>query len=411
MKDDFTLAVTGQSLIKHDTRTVGSPQFERVKAILRGADLAFTNFEGTIYGAHGGWPMKGFYFGSSKPDVLDALAEIGFKALSLSNNHSFDLGPPGILSTLDEVGERGFLHAGIGRNKSQALGPSSAMFCDQAVAMVAMDGGPGPDFMYAEDADGDRRERPGVNRLRLSRVLELDDEAFGQLQLIRDKAGYSALDFLMDNQPDDEPPLEQAELGFGRTIFRKSNGFKRTIRIDKSDLDNNLRAIRIAADAGELVIAYLHHHHWASDWLQSPDWISAFARQCIDAGAAVFVSHGVPVLLPIEIHKGRPIFHSLGNFIFHTRSEISLWQRNEVWESVVGLCAFGADNRLTSLTLHPVVIGGEEGLQDERLERRLVPHLVTGAAAERILRRVASTSAEYGSRIEIVDGTGKFDLR
>jgi len=410
MEENFTLAVTGQSLIKHDTRTINSQEFDRVSTILQGADLAFTNFEGTIYGAHGGWPLKGFYFGSSKPDVLDALGEIGFRALSLSNNHSFDLGPSGILSTVEEVEKRGFLHAGIGRNKKEASGPSSATFGRRAVSMVAMDGGPGPDFMYAADGTKGRGERPGVNRLRLSRILEVDETAFAQLQAIRDKAEYSALDFLMDNQPDDEPALGDRDIGIGRAIFRQSNRFKRTIRIDEDDLARNLQAIETAAKSGSLVIAYLHHHHWATDWLKSPDWISAFARQCIDAGAAVFVSHGVPVLLPIEIYQGRPIFHSLGNFIFHTRSEISLWQRNEVWESVVGLCSFDRENRLTSLKLHPVVIGGEEGLKDDALERRLVPHLATGAAAERILRRVAAESKEYGSRIEIVDGTGVFEL-
>jgi poly-gamma-glutamate capsule biosynthesis protein CapA/YwtB (metallophosphatase superfamily) len=410
MNASFTLAVTGQSLIKHDTRQIRNPEFERVKGIVREADLAFTNFEGTIFGSHGGWPLKGFYFGSSKPDVLDALGEIGFRALSLSNNHSFDLGPSGILSTLEEVEKRGFLHAGIGRNRREASAPSTATFRAQAVSMVAMDGGPGPDFMYAADGIDGRAERPGVNRLRLTRILEVDEAAFGQLQSIRDNAGYSALDLLMDNQPDDEPELGEMDIGIGRAVFRRSNRFKRTIRTHEDDLARNLRAIETAADAGSLVIAYLHHHHWASDWLKSPDWISAFARRCIDAGAAIFVSHGVPVLLPIEIYRGRPIFHSLGNFIFHTRSEISLWQRNEVWESVVGLCSFGPGNRLTSLKLHPIVIGGEEGLKNDALEHRLAPHLATGAAAERILRRVAEQSKEYGSRIEIVDDIGIFEL-
>ncbi|MER9977463.1 CapA family protein [Mesorhizobium sp. M0085] len=405
MNDSFTLAVTGQSLIHHDTRNVRSPEFDRVKAILKGADLAFTNFEGTVYGSHCGWPTKGISFGCSKPVVLDALEEIGFKALSLSNNHAFDLGPSGILSTLEEVGKRGFLHAGIGRNASEALRPGNATFRERAVAMVAMDGGPSDDLRYAADATDYSPERPGINRLRISCILDIDAEAFGHLEAILNKAGYSSLDLY---EPEDQPPLDQGELWIGLAAFRKSDRFKRTVEIDKEDLKNNLRAIRTAADAGNFVIAYLHHHHWASDWLQSPDWISAFARQCIDAGAAIFVSHGVPVLLPIEIYQGRPIFHSLGNFIFHSRK--NSWKPNEVWESVVGVCSFDRNCQLTSLTLHPVVLGGEEGLKDEALQRRLVPHLVTGAAADRILGKVASASMEYGSRIEVVEGVGKFDL-
>ncbi|TIO74108.1 CapA family protein [Mesorhizobium sp.] len=405
MNDTFTLAVTGQSLIHHDTRSVRSPEFDRVKTILKGADLAFTNFEGTIYGSHGGWPTKGYWFGCSEPIVLDALEEIGFKALSLSNNHAFDLGSSGILSTLDEVGKRGFLHAGIGRNASEALRPGEATFGKRAVAMIAMDGGPSDDFRYAADATDYSPERPGINRLRISRILDVDAEAFGHLEAILDNAEYSSLELY---DPEDQPPLDQGELWIGRAAFRKSDRFKRTVEIDKEDLKNNLRAIRTAADAGNLVIAYLHHHHWATNWLESPDWISAFARQCIDAGAAIFVSHGVPVLLPIEIYQGRPIFHSLGNFIFHSRSK--RWKQNEIWESAVALCSFDRNHRLTSLALHPIIIGGEEGLKDDDLQRRLVPHLVTGAAADRILGRVASASMEYGSRLKVVDGVGMFDL-
>ncbi|MDX3929462.1 MAG: CapA family protein [Shinella sp.] len=45
-----------------------------------------------MYGRHGGWPMKGSYFGCSALAVLDALKDIGFNALALSNNHAFDVG-------------------------------------------------------------------------------------------------------------------------------------------------------------------------------------------------------------------------------------------------------------------------------------------------------------------------------
>ncbi|RVK41328.1 capsule biosynthesis protein CapA, partial [Sinorhizobium meliloti] len=70
MNDRFTLAVTGQSLIKHDIRDIPAPAFGEVQSLLRQADLSFTNFEGTILGRHGGWPLKGSFFGCSDPVVL-----------------------------------------------------------------------------------------------------------------------------------------------------------------------------------------------------------------------------------------------------------------------------------------------------------------------------------------------------
>ncbi|KXF77902.1 capsule biosynthesis protein CapA [Paramesorhizobium deserti] len=407
MNDRFTLAVTGQSLIKQDVRHVRTPAFQDVQVVLRKADLAFTNFEGTIRGKHGGWPLKGSFFGSSEPVVLDALQAMGFQALSLSNNHAFDLGPSGVLSTLEEVGRRGFLHAGLGRNQAEAAQARIGTIGQRRVAMVAMDGGPGPDFMYAANADKGRPERPGVNRLRLSQLIEVDQAAFEQIRAVRDRVGYTAIDLTNDSQPDDPPRLDpEAEIGIARGIFRRSNRFGRSVKIDENDIRRNLASIASAAEDGCLVIAYLHHHHWASDWYQVPEWVSSVAKRCIDAGAAMFVSHGAPVLQPIEIYRRRPIFYSLGNFIFHVRSEKSTWTAPEVWESIVGLCAFGKDNNLIDIAFHPVVIGGDDALKNSMLEHRLVPHLATGSSAERILCRFGEQSGKLGARIEISDGVG-----
>ncbi|WP_322887487.1 CapA family protein (plasmid) [Sinorhizobium medicae] len=412
MNDRFTLAVTGQSLIKHDIRDIRTPAFQDVQSLLRQADLSFTNFEGTILGTHGGWPLKGSFFGCSDPAVLDALGAIGFQALSLSNNHAFDLGPSGVLSTLEEVEKRGFLHAGLGRNAQEVSRASIATINQRRIALVAMDGGPGPDFMYAADADENRPERPGVNRLRLSQVLEVDDVAFEQIRAVRDKIGYTAIDLANDSQPDDPPRLDpQAEVAIARCVFKRSDRYGRGVRIDEVDMARNLAAIASAARDEALVIAYLHHHHWASDWYQLPEWVSGVAKRCIDAGASMFVSHGAPVLQPVEIYRGRPIFYSLGNFIFHVRSEKSTWTAAEVWESVVGVCSFASDNSLIDISFHPVVIGGEDGLEDGVLERRLVPQLVTGDSAVRILGRLQEQSARLGAHIEISGNVGRLQAR
>ncbi|MDX0967928.1 capsule biosynthesis protein CapA [Sinorhizobium medicae] len=412
MNDRFTLALTGQSLIKHDIRDIRTPAFQDVQSLLRQADLSFTNFEGTILGTHGGWPLKGSFFGCSDPVVLDALGAIGFQALSLSNNHAFDLGPSGVLSTLEEVEKRGFLHAGLGRNAQEVSRASIATINQRRIALVAMDGGPGPDFMYAADADENRPERPGVNRLRLSQLLEVDDVAFEQIRAVRDKIGYTAIDLANDSQPDDPPRLDpQAEIAIARCVFKRSDRYGRGVRIDEVDMARNLAAIASAARDEALVIAYLHHHHWASDWYQLPEWVSGVAKRCIDAGASMFVSHGAPVLQPVEIYRGRPIFYSLGNFIFHVRSEKSTWTAAEVWESVVGVCSFASDNSLIDISFHPVVIGGEDGLEDGVLERRLVPQLVTGDSAVRILGRLQEQSARLGAHIEISGNVGRLQAR
>lgn len=70
---------------------------------------------------------------------------------------------------------------------------------------------------------------------------------------------------------------------------------------------------------------------------------------------------------------------------------------------MIGSCSFDGGNNLTAITLHPVIIGGDEGLKDRLLERRLVPHLATGKSAERILRRFSQQSASLGVDI-VVEG-------
>lgn len=402
MTNTFNIAVTGQSLIKHDIRGVDTPGFRKAREILGQADLSFTNFESTILGSHGGWPMKGAFFGCSQPVVLDTLQALGFQALSLSNNHAFDLGPSGILSTSEEVERRGFLHAGIGRNHTAAGRPGKGSFGGRNVALVAMDGGPGPDFMYAGDAAPGRPERPGVNRLRVTKVVDVDDNAFEQLRRVRDKVGYTRMDLGNDSQPDDTPHVDpEAEISIARAIFRRSDKVGRNMTVDEIDTARHLAAISSAAEGGNLVIAYLHHHHWASDWYQVPEWVGAFAKKCIDAGAAMFVSHGAPVLQPVEIYRHRPIFYSLGNFIFHVRSEKSPWMAREVWESVIGLCSFGDDGKLVEMSFHPIIIGGAEQSRTDALEQRLAPELARGDDAERILMRFQEHSAKVGTKIEI----------
>ncbi|SES41402.1 CapA family protein [Rhizobium sp. NFR03] len=411
MTKTFTIAVTGQSLIKHDIRNTDELAFQSVRDLLGKADFAFTNFESTIDGQHGGWPLKGSFFGSSQPVVLDSLKDLGFHGLSLSNNHAFDLGPSGILSTLEEVERRGFLHAGIGRNQTMAARAGKGSFNGRKVALVAMDAGPGPDFMYAGDAAKDRPERPGVNRLHLTKVVDVDAEAFDYLRLIRDRIGYTDMDLGNDSQPDDRPPVDpEHEICIARAIFRRAEHFGRRVKIDQASLTRHLSEIRSATEDGGLVIAYLHHHHWASDWYQVSSWVGDVAKACIDAGAAMFVSHGAPVLQPVEIYRNRPIFYSLGNFIFHVKSETSQWTAPEIWESIIGLCAFNEAGELTAIDFHPVVIGATSSGQRTMLEERLMPHLAHGSDAERILKRFQDQSLSFGSHVTIKDGTARIVL-
>ncbi|TBF87919.1 CapA family protein [Rhizobium leguminosarum] len=403
MSSPFTLAITGQSLIHHDVRQVQDGGFAAVKALIQRADIAFTNFETTVLGRHGGWPLKGSYFGCSAPVVLDALKDIGFNALALSNNHAFDLGPPGVLSTLEEVAERGFLHAGIGVDAADARRPGMKSFSTRQVALVAMDAGPGPATMYAADATDRRPARPGVNGLKVSRRFEIEPTAFASLTAIQDIFQSSSMERGNYAQPHDPPELRSAdEIDFYGTIFSRSSKNRRQILVDEASLQGHLSTIRRAAAEGAFVIAYLHHHHWEPNWREVPAWVQSLAHACVDAGAAMFVSHGAPVLQPIEIYRGAPIFFGLGNFLFHLNEGETVWSSPDVWKSVVATCRFDASARLQSIDLHPVVIGGER-LDAENYHERIVPIPAPKRMAMEMIEDLAARSQSHGVSI-IVDG-------
>lgn len=172
-------------------------------------------------------------------------------------------------------------------------------------------------------------------------------------------------------------------------------------QVDRADAARNLRAIERAAAMADLVLVYQHNHYWSADWQQTPAWQQRWARQCIDAGAALFVNHGVPLLHGIEIYRGRPIFYGLGNFVFHTHTPPGHYT-DEVWQSVVADMRF-AGRGLSALALHPLRL--TEGIPGESyLATRGRPELAAGDQATAILQRIEQLSAPYGTRLTLGDG-------
>ncbi|MDG4875210.1 CapA family protein [Mesorhizobium sp. WSM4935] len=410
MKDQFCAVVTGQSLITRDVRDLKDERFAAVVDFLRQGDVVFTNFESTILGSHGGWATKGRYFGYSTAEVLDALQAIGFNALALANNHAFDLGAGGILSTLEEVGRRGFLHAGIGTDETSARKPGRQRLGGREVALLAFDAGPGPSSMYAEDRTALRPARPGVNRLKTARKIGVPDGHLRRLARLGEHLQCSPFELTNYAQPED--PVEVTagkEVNFYGTVFTQATDFGRLIEIDPQSADAHLSIIRRAAAQGDFVIAYLHHHHWEPGWQDVPRWVRTFARTCIDAGASLFVSHGAPVLQAMEIYNGSPIFYGLGNFLFHVHADETEWDPPEVWQSIVAACRFDAGKSLTGIDLLPVTIGTEPHCPGSETGR-LVPVTACSGTAHDILEGFAGRSRAFGVDIDISLARGRIEM-
>lgn len=254
---EFRLLLAGQALIKHDLRAERPTEISAIRALLQVGQphIVFTNLETAIQGSFGGTNTRNTeFFHATVPAVIDGLKEFGFNLFATGNNHSWDLGTAGILSTLEALDQRGLVHAGSGRNLGEASAPTFLNTPAGRVALVAFASG------KVRTGGAALAMRPGVNEVRLDAEKRLVEE----------------------------------------------------------DVARVIAAIRLAREFAPHVIVYQHDHYWEEDRGLTPDWKKAFARACLDAGGTVFVSHGVPQLHGLEIYRGRPIFYGLGSFIFHT---------------------------------------------------------------------------------------------
>lgn len=401
----LTLVAVGQSLIREDLATYSHPAFDAVLDLVRQGEVAFTNLEGTIAGPHGGWPVKDGYCHAAPASVLTALKKMGFNTLSLSNNHSFDLGPGGILSTMEACDEHGFLHSGIGLDKTSAAKAATHAFPFGRIGLLAMDAGPQPETSYARDAASGIRARPGCNRLGARRIIEVSAQDMQYLKDLSNRTGYEAQKRQNARAGYQEP--DGSDLEFYGNVFRTAAAPQERRELDPADLKRQLDAIREGAAKTDYLFVYVHHHHWENNWEATPDWMVDFAHQCIDAGAAGFISHGIPLLQGIEIYKARPIFYSLGNFIYHTHYPEARAGDDRIWQSVVATCRYTPDKMLESIALAPIVLGGEAALIGKDANARKAPHLAQPAYGEtEVLARLARLSKPMGTTLTIKDGRG-----
>lgn len=339
--EPLRVVLTGQALIKHDLREAAPEKFAATRALLAAgaADVVFTNLEVAIDNGRGKPTRTTQFFHATKPAVLDALQGWGFNLLALSNNHAFDLGPEGILGTIDAVKARGFVHAGTGATLAQAAAPAVLTTKRGRVALVSFASG------KVGEGGGATADRAGVNEVRLD---------------------------------------EQA-----RVIVRE-------------DAERVFAALRAAAASADVVIAYQHDHYWEPDNRVTPDWKRPFARACIDAGATVFISHGAPLLHGIELHRGRPIFYDLGGLVFHTITAPGYYLP-EVWEGAIARAEFSGGRvtalTLHPIALNEKGVG--EPPEPRFYQTRGAPAPATGAQARAILERVARLSAAFGTQFAI----------
>jgi poly-gamma-glutamate capsule biosynthesis protein CapA/YwtB (metallophosphatase superfamily) len=96
--------------------------FEQVRSLVAG-DFSIGNAEGPITSRSDAYFPKQRWNYNAQPPSAQALADLGFDALGLSNNHALDRGPDGLADSLNAIRAAGIRSFGAGMNADEASAP------------------------------------------------------------------------------------------------------------------------------------------------------------------------------------------------------------------------------------------------------------------------------------------------
>jgi poly-gamma-glutamate synthesis protein (capsule biosynthesis protein) len=427
---DFTLTATGDLFITRKLSPYTEQAYLRLWDIVRSANIRFTNFEMLIHEFEG-YPVaeSGGTYTQVDPSIIDDMLWAGFNLLSLANNHSLDYALGGMMRTIELLDEAGLCHAGTGENLSDARSPRYLDLDEGRVALLSASS-TFASFGRAGEARRDLMGRPGLNPVRYSTYYVIDQAAFNQLRQVSENMGLEAMkrEYIAAGYL---KPDKEGEINFAGSRFVVGDKPGVYTEIDKSDQDGNLKWISDARRQSDFVVFSLHAHEGGMDRWQPATFHQPFARACIDAGTDAFLGHGPHFVRGIEIYKQKPIFYSLGNFVFQNETVRKLpadsYERMglddnatpadyydkrsnydqkgfpadaKYWESFVPWCRYEG-GALVECRLYPVTLGfGKPRTVRGR------PMLAEGQLAEKIIAKVAELSKPFGTEIRYEDGVG-----
>jgi poly-gamma-glutamate capsule biosynthesis protein CapA/YwtB (metallophosphatase superfamily) len=427
----MTFTACGDCFITRRLPCRGS-HFLEVSSFIKRAEARFANLEITVHDNEG-YPsaFSGGTWAKAKPTVLQDIKGYGFNLIGWANNHSMDYTYGGLEATKRYLEQNGFVHAGVGMNLAEASAPAYLDCPSGRVALIAAVS----TFHESAIAGEQRRDcqgRPGVNPLRFNEVFVISPEKMGHLKSTAEVSGINNATNLSIKEGFMRPPKEGHFL-FGKHIFCEGDKEGRYTTLHERDMARITRSILEAERQADYVIVSIHSHEMSGEKKENPDkFLEEFARKCIDAGAHAVLGHGPHILRGIEIYRNRPIFYSLGNFIFQSETVDSLpadfYQKYNlsgdnnvadaldartdkdtkglganpsVWESVIPLWTM-EKGELKEIELYPI----ELGFGDPRYKRGWpVP-----AESSLPLKKLAELSRPYSTEILINGLKGKVKL-
>lgn len=430
------MTATGDSILIQGYPEGGYPGFKEVHDYIMRGEARFGNLETNVTNwdtycsaASGGTWMN------CEPRILPQILDYGMNFMSFANNHTYDLGPDGLLETLDNVKKAGCAVAGAGADLAKAAAPVFRDFEGGRVAFIGVTASL-QDCGRAGHQSKTLKGRPGANVLRKSTKLMVNEEHFRQMQeIVRvTKVNGSHELTIRDGFAPKDP---EGVLPFGAYKFCLTDGEETMVTVpNKRDVKRILDAVEDAHLVADYVVVMLHDHGIKGDDFGEPDDACIeFVHTLIDAGVDAVIGTGTHQYKPIEIYKGKPIFYSLGNFCFQSNmvehqpddmfdkygfGEMTdlqgLAARCDGWKighhtqffnfrSMIPYMEFEG-NTLTKLEIMPIELGFEKGRTQKG-----IPYPANEKQTKEIYDRLVELSAPYGTKLTLnADGTIKVEL-
>lgn len=426
----INVIATGDSLFTADFPKLYNKKRKTLDEFIKSADIRITNLE-TNLSDFGLFPNQysGGTWINARKELFSYLETYGFNFYGTANNHCMDYSYAGMLSTIDYLDTKGYAHAGTGRSLEEAESPAVLTLDNgEKIAIFAVD----TSFKYPSMAGKKSKNfqaRPGVNYLRHESVYVVSEDDFKELKRIAretklnyERDGEIATGYML--------PDKEGTFTFGETLFITDRNTPLTKCNDK-DLLRLADSIKQARTANDYVFIQVHcHDDDGISAVNPPAYLKEFCHAAIDAGASAVFGGGCHELRGMEMYKGKPIFYSLGDFIYQgmrveylppdfmekygvdinatakegldARSKggkIGLQTEEKNFLTVLPKLCF-ENGEITDITLMPVKLGFKTG--SETMEG--LPYFAEGVEGEKIFKRYKTLSAKFGTELKYENG-------
>ncbi len=422
------ITATGDSILNQGLPEEGYEGFEELKAFIGRGDARIGNLETTVtdWDTYASAYCGGTWI-SCEPRVLDHYLRFGLNFMGFANNHTMDMGPDGLLETIEHLKKRGVAFAGAGADLEKAAAPAFRTFQSGRVAFLAICATFDP-AARAGYASRSLKGRPGLNALRKTRKVYVDPAHFQALQEIDENTELNGV-LKYSIRDGFNPAWPEGTLKIGEFTFCRTEGKEEVVTTcHPRDLERMENAIKDAHYVADYVVVMLHDHAIKGmDMSEPDDGAREFAHFCIDHGVDAVIGTGTHQFKPIELYKGKPIFYSLGNFCFQSNMVVhqpqdlldkfnlpemtdiqALAARNKDWKiglhtqyynfrTVIPYLEYDK-NRLVKAELKPVELGFEK----ERTFKG-IPYPANAKQTREIFERLGELSAPYGTKLNLRD--------